>query len=188
MLRRWLQARRERHEHVLRDARDLLTFMGDGAYGEARTRAREHRAKGDGNGDRHWGRVAVEIARATGYVIGQRAADRYAQTAEAERRQPNGRAIIGELVEISEAIRDLSKGVSNATALHNAEAAVHRLVGLGKSPQAEDAGRDLRAALAGLSMAQAESVTSLRAGIYPPHAEKAGEALQRLREIVLPTM
>lgn len=130
MLRRWFQARRERNEKVLGDARDLLTFMGDGAYGEARNRAREHRAKRDGRGDRHWSRVAVEIADCTGHVIGEKAVDRYAEamrTAGTEQALPNRRAIVAELVEIAEAVRDLSHGKSGPTSLHNAEAAVHRL-------------------------------------------------------------
>lgn len=186
MLRRWLKARHDRRERVLRDARDLLTFMGDGAYGEAHTRAREHRAKGDYAGDRHWGRVAVEIARSTGYVIGETAADRYAETAEAERRVPNRRAIIAELVEISEEIRDLSLGASDATALHNAEAAIYRLVGFAASSSSEAAVRELRAALAQLTSASTENVTTLHAGIYPPRAEAVGKALTRLREAVLP--
>lgn len=139
MLTRWLQARHDRHERALCDARDLLTFMGDGAYGEARTRARKHRVTGDGAGDRHWGRVAVQIARKTGYVIGATAADRYAETAEADRRMPNRRAIIAELVEISEAIRDMAQVASAATALHNAEAAIHRLAAKAKSREAEAA-------------------------------------------------
>ena len=186
MLRRWLQARYHRHERVRRDAHDLLTFMGGGAYAEARTRAREHRAKRDGKGDRHWGRVAVEIARSTGYVIGEKAADRYAEMVPAEQ-NPNRRAIISELIEISEAIRDLSLGKAGATALHNAEAAVHRLVALEQSDQAELAGRELRKALNDLGTSQAESGVALRDGIYPPLAEAAGKALERLRWIVLPT-
>ena len=186
MLRRWLQARHHRHERLLRDAHDLLTFMGDGAYAEARTRAREHRAKGDGKGDRHWGRVAVEIARSTGYVIGEKTAHRYAETVPAGQRNPNRRAIISELIEISEAIRDLSLGKADATALHNAEAAVHRLVALERSSEAEVAGRELRQALIDLATAEAESEVALRDGIYPPDAEAAGKALERLRWIALP--
>jgi len=186
MLRRWLQARHDRREHVSRDARDLLTFLGDGAYGEARTRAREHRAKGDSKGDRHWGKVAVEIARSTGYVIGEKVADCYAQTPGTETNQFYRRAVIAELVEISEAIRDMSRGVSDATTLHNAEAAVHRLVGFGKSPSAVAVGRELRAALSDLASARTESARSLAQGEYPPAADSAGKVLARLRDIVLP--
>ncbi len=179
---------REARERVERDARDLLTWMGDPAYYEARERARACRAKGDRAGDRHWGKVAVEIARRTGHVIGEAAA-RYvedAEIAEAEQPVPNRRAIIAELIEIAEAIRDLSHGERGPTSLHNVDAAVYRLVGFAQAPLAEVAGRELRTALADLARARSESVSSLEAGIYPPQAERAGKALQRLREIVLP--
>ena len=190
MLRRWLQARHDAREQVRRDARDLLTFMGDAAYAEARNRAREHRAKRDRRGDRHWSRVAVEIARSIGHVIGEKTADRYAEVAEsaaAERPPPNRRAIVAELIEIAEAVRDLSRGTSDPTSLHNAEAAVHRLIAFARSsPDAEAAGRDLRAALADLGSASTVSAIPLASGVYPPQAERAGKALERLREIVLP--
>jgi hypothetical protein len=42
------------------------------AYGEARTRARTARANRYTAGDKHWSRVAVEIAKRTGYVVGRR--------------------------------------------------------------------------------------------------------------------
>lgn len=181
----FFRRRREARERIEQDARDLLTWMGNPAYYEARERARACRAKGDRAGDRHWGRVAVEIAGRTGHVIGERAADRYAETAEAERRQPNRRVIIAELVEVS-AIRDLSHGVTGTMSLHNAEAAVHRLVAFSGSSEAEVAGRELRQALNDLATSRAESVLALRDGIYPPHAEAAGKMLERLRRIILP--
>ena len=65
----FLAARRERRARIDKDASDLLTFLGDMAYPEARNRARECRAKRDGAGDRHWSKVAVEITRRTGHVI-----------------------------------------------------------------------------------------------------------------------
>lgn len=74
MLRRWLRARRDRREHVLRDARDLLTSRAT-APTERRAPEPASTGEGDGEGDRHWRKVAVEIARVTGYVIGQKAAD-----------------------------------------------------------------------------------------------------------------
>ena len=46
-------------------------------YHEARTRARAYRHCDDGGGDRHWSKVAVEIAKRTGREIGVKAADRY---------------------------------------------------------------------------------------------------------------
>jgi hypothetical protein len=80
MLRRFVAARRERQARIDRDATDLLTFLGDMAYGEARTRARTARANRDTAGDKHWSRVAVVIADRTGHVIGKKATDRYEAT------------------------------------------------------------------------------------------------------------
>ena len=77
MLYRWLSARRERLARIERDASDLQTFLGDHAYPEARTRAREARARQDWAGDRHWSRVAVRIADETDQSVGQGAANRY---------------------------------------------------------------------------------------------------------------
>ena len=91
MLRRFLQARREARDRVQRDAKDLLTFMGEPAYFEARERARSARKKADRTEDRHWGRVAVEIARRTDHRIGEKAADRYERPQE-----PTGSASPGE--------------------------------------------------------------------------------------------
>jgi hypothetical protein len=52
------------------------------AYGEARTWARQCRSSRDHASFNHWSRVAVEIARRTGYVVGEKAADRYLQARE----------------------------------------------------------------------------------------------------------
>src|SRR3569833_4471142 len=82
-LRRWFSRWREARDRVQKDATDLTTWLGEGAaYTEARARARERRAKHDGSSARHWSRVAVVIARRTGYVIGETAADRYLEARE----------------------------------------------------------------------------------------------------------
>ena len=184
---RWIKAWREERRRVRKDAGALLTFIGEGAYPEARTRAREHRAKGDRRADRHWSRVAVEIARRTGHVIGESTADRFLATAAAERPEPKRTAIAHEFVEISEAIGHLARGsAAGPSVLHNAEAAVHRLVALVRSRDAEDAGRELRLALRELASACPDNAASIKAGMYPPSAEKAALALQRLRRVALP--
>ncbi len=56
---------------------------GDFAYAYAREQSREARYAGDHRASRHWTCAAVRIAKKTGYVIGQKAADRY----EADRRK-----------------------------------------------------------------------------------------------------
>ena len=183
MLLRWLRSRRERRAQVERDAAALLNAMGDAAYVEARDRARLHRAMGDKGGDCHWGRVACEIADITGREVGVTSADRFLQD-RPEPALPNRKAIIDELVTISEAIRDLSHGKVGGTALHNAEAAVHRLVALA-GPRAEAGGFQLRRALSDLARHPESSAAAIGAGIYPPLAESAGKALERLKGVVL---
>lgn len=80
---RW-QSRKAAVEHeVVR----LMTFLGDMAYSEARTRARACRTKGDREGDRLWSRGAVTIAKRSGYEIGLKAADRYEQDASPRERE-----------------------------------------------------------------------------------------------------
>lgn len=63
MIRRWLAKRREARERVQHDADELLTFLGDYAYREARHRARTCLVRSNIAGDRHWSRVASEIAK-----------------------------------------------------------------------------------------------------------------------------
>ena len=74
---RFLVEWRSRREAIARGAAELMTFLGDMAYDEARTRARTCRHRDDQRGDRHWSKVAVEIAKRTGREIGVKAADRY---------------------------------------------------------------------------------------------------------------
>ena len=68
---RFLVEWRSRREAIARGAAELMTFL------TPRTRARACRHCDDGGGDRHWSKVAVEIAKRTGREIGVKAADRY---------------------------------------------------------------------------------------------------------------
>lgn len=74
LLARVLNARREARARVAREA-DTLLARGEGAYGEARGRARSSRAHGDRNEARFWTCVAIEIANRAGHPIGERVAD-----------------------------------------------------------------------------------------------------------------
>ena len=76
-LMRFLLEWRPRREAIVRAAAELMTFLGDMAYDEARGRARTCRIRDDRRGDRHWSKVAVEIAKRTGREIGVKVADRY---------------------------------------------------------------------------------------------------------------
>lgn len=73
MFRRWRDARFQ----VRDDASALITEHGNPAYYVARDRARDAGKAGDRLAQKHWSRVAVQIAWEIGYVIGEKAADRY---------------------------------------------------------------------------------------------------------------
>lgn len=185
MLRRLLAARRDRRAAVERAAEELQTWLGDLGYTEARSRAREARGNDDRAKDLHWTRVADEIAKREGRIVGQKVADRY----EADRNRPVPRPVDREiaraLVDIATGIADLTRGRQDATTLHNIGAHVRHVIGMGGStPDVVRAGIAVIAACEYLAAATAECSTSIAAGTYPAKAERAGWALQRLREVV----
>ena len=186
MLHRLLQPCEEARDRVLKDAGDLLTFMGDPAYYEARERARSARAKGDTADDRHWGRVAVEIARRTGHRIGEKVVDRYEQSRAADQKPFPRRELIDALVEIAQGIADLSHGRGHATTLHNLCARVRLTADLaGSRPGVDEAAAQLLSALVELASAAEENEAALARATYPPRADRAGTALQRFRTVLL---
>lgn len=75
LLGRWRRARAARRAEVERRATALLAHEGSAAYYRARDRAREVRARGEHAEYMMWTRVAQEIARRTGKVIGGKAMD-----------------------------------------------------------------------------------------------------------------
>lgn len=85
-LRKLVDNRRSRRARIERETTLLITFLGEMAYNEARYRARACRTRADRDGERLWSRVAVTIARRTGYEIGVKAADRYEEDANGEGR------------------------------------------------------------------------------------------------------
>src|SRR3954452_21985816 len=124
LFREWRSARNAAVEH---EATQLMTFLGDMAYSEERTRARTCRGRGDRQGDRLWSKVAVRIAKRTDYEIGLSAADRYERDADPHERERarhleevarSTRAILSALAEIARC-KDIEPG------LHNVGAHVH---------------------------------------------------------------
>lgn len=73
IFRRWRDARIQ----VRDDASALIKDHGESAYFIARDHARDAGRAGNRLTQRRWSRVAVRIAKDTGYVVGQKAADRY---------------------------------------------------------------------------------------------------------------
>lgn len=183
MLTSFLLRRRERRERVAREANDLLTFLSDHAYYEARGRARAARDRGDHDGYRLWSRVAVEIARRTGHEIGKKGAAKWPDPPP--RPDPKRREIADRLVEISRGIGVLSNGRADPTTLHNIGVAARQVLDFtGRTEALERAVDEVIAACAEVEIAPTED--SLARGVYPPAVEEAGRALQRLRALVLP--
>ncbi len=181
MLRRLLAARRDRLARIKQGATDLLTFLGDMAYSEDRTRAREARVRNDRAGDRYWSGVAVVTADRLGKIVGESTADRY-EAGRANDSAPLSREVIEALVDIAEGIADLTHGRDNTTTLHNIGARVRHMIGMaGSTPDLVMAGDDVIAACEELARAGADCAAALKAGTYPELAEAAGGALQRLR-------
>lgn len=186
--RQWLQHRREVRARVQRDADDLLTFLGDAGYPEARDRARGCRAKHDRAGNRHWTRVAVEIAWRTGIEVGETVADRYAGAAvEPPRPDNNRRLIASNLADLSAALADIARAREDETTLHNVAARVHQTVQVaGATPELQRAGQAVIQAF-GAVLARQETVrASLEAGVFPPLIDVAATTLQRLRKLAFP--
>ena len=71
----WLRRRREQAERIEAEANALISDLGDGAYAEARRRARD--ASSD-EMEREWSRIALAIARKTGRRVGLDTATRMA--------------------------------------------------------------------------------------------------------------
>ena len=71
----WWRRRKERQKQVIRDADNLMALFGDGAYSEARGRARhEYELGGDPS---HWLAVRRDIARCVEKDIGLDTATRF---------------------------------------------------------------------------------------------------------------
>jgi hypothetical protein len=185
-----LQSRRERREAIAREAEQLILFLDDMAYDEARTRARSCRTKQDWAGDRFWSQVAVEIARRTGRVIGAKAADRY----EADRLAPRVPAptlehrLLEFTGDINRSLAHIAKGEHSPTELHNIGAAVRNAAELvPANPDVKLAGATLLKAAAELLKHPAEISERIREGTYPPELEAAANALEAYRSALMQT-
>lgn len=185
-LRALLTNLRKRRTRGQGGASDLLTFLGEYAYYEARERARTCRSKRDRAGDRHWSRVAVEIAGREGRVIGETVADRY----EAERARPapppsTRREAARALTDIAQSIADMARGRADATTLHNVGVWVRQAIAMGgRTPDVVLAGDRVIAACEDLATGTAPCSAGLSAGSYPQTSELAGTALQGLRAAI----
>lgn len=186
MARPWFLARwRERRERVEREAANLLMFLGDIAYDEARGRARTCRSKRDGEGNRFWSRVAVAIAKRAGREIGVKAADRYEEEATREGRAEalRRREIAEHTRAILAALAEIARVRNTETELHNIGAHVRNAEALVSNNAAiTSAGTEVVRTAAQLAAAAERSGSLVRQGVYPPELDAAGRAVERWRE------
>lgn len=179
-----LSCRRSAGEAIEREATQLIMFLGDMAYDEARSRARACRDKGDRSGARLWSQVAVTIAKRTGYEIGLKAADRYERDRRLEgsaraRRTPD---IAANTSPILSTLAAIARGRNVETGLHNVSACVRNAVGLAKQNAAVSAAaEEVCRAAARLAAGENEAANQIESGIYPPALEDAAKAVERLR-------
>lgn len=156
-------------------------FLGDMAYDEARTRARACRHRDDREGDRHWSKVAVEIAKRTGREIGVKAADRY----EWDSRSPRLRHVHDVAIRtntILAVLADIAGGKGTEVSLQNVRAHVRNAVEFARNEaEAARTGDEVCDFAAQLMNEATRSAELIRQGAYPPVLENATEAVERFR-------
>lgn len=103
-------------------------FLGDMAYDEARTRARACRHRNDRRGDRHWSKVAVEIAKRTGREIGVKAADRYERDNRSAPQVSHVYQVASRTNVILAVLTDIARGKGTEVSLQNVRAHVWNAV------------------------------------------------------------
>ena len=108
----WLRRRREQTERIEAEADALISNLGDGAYSEARRRARESSSD---EMEREWSRVGLAIARKTGKSVGLDMATRMAMDADFSIRDEESTPI-NEPLEDTDPLDDLMRIVSETPA------------------------------------------------------------------------
>lgn len=182
MIGAYLRRRREFRARVAREASDLITFLGDYAYHEARQRMREARGRGASAEMKIWSKVAVEIAGRTGYEIGKKGAAKWPDPPP--RPDPKRREIADRIVAISQGIGALSAGRADARTLHNIGVAACQILEFsGRAPVIVMAVDEVIAACVAIVPEQTQG--ALHAGVYPAAAAEAGRALERLKAITM---
>jgi hypothetical protein len=108
----WLRRRREQAERIEDEADALISDLSDGAYSEARRRAREASSH---EMEREWSRVALAVARKTGRPVGLDTATRMAMDANFSARE-DGTAPEHEPYEETDPLDELMRIVSETPA------------------------------------------------------------------------
>lgn len=183
---RFLGECRSRREAIARGAKELMTFLGEMAYDEARTRARACRHRDDRRGDRHWSKVAVEITRRTGREIGVKAADRYEQDSRSASRVRNVHEVATRTNVILLVLADIARGNSTAVSLQNVSAHVRNAVEFAKNdPEVARAGDEVRRLAVQLAAEVPRSAGLIQQGAYPLDLHNATQAVEQFGAAML---
>lgn len=179
---RFLVEWRLRREAIARAAAELITFLGDMAYDEARSRARACRHRDDRQGDRHWSKVAVEIAKRTGREVGVKAADRYERDNRPAPRLGHVHEVATRTNAIVAALADIARDRGTEISLQNVRAHVRNAVDLRHvDPEVARAGDEVCRLAAQLMNEAPRSAELIRQGVYPPALDDATQAVERFR-------
>lgn len=182
MIRAFLARRREFRASVQREASDLVTFLSEYAYPEARHRMWEARARRDRSGNKLWSKVAVEIAGQHGHQ--SHGADPRTRLDRPTQLDPKRREISDRLVQIARGLGDLSAGQGDATTLHYVSVAarqLHRFAG--RTPALVLAAEQMIGACRELLPEYTRG--GIRRAIDPATLEEAKRLLHRLRMLAL---
>lgn len=183
---RFLLEWRSRREAIARGAAELMTFLGDMAYDEARTRARACRRRDDRRGDRHWSKVAVEIAKRTGREIGVKVADRYERDSRLAPQVRHVHEVATRTNAILAIIADLARDQSSKVSLQNVRAHVRNAVEFAKNDaEVMWSGDEVCRLAAQLALEAPGSAELIRRGTYPPALHDATCAVERFRAAIV---
>lgn len=159
-----------------------MTFLGDMAYNEARTRARACRHRDDRRGDRHWSKVAVEIARRDGREIGVKAADRYERDNHSVLRRRHIHEVASRTNAILAVLADIARDQGTEVSVQNVRAHVRNAVEFAKNDaEVARTGDEVCRVAVQLAVEAPHSAELIEQGVYPPALHDATKAVERFR-------
>lgn len=163
-----------------------MTFLGDMACDEARTRARACRGRDDRRDDRHWSKVAVEVAKRTGREIGVKAADRYEQDSRSAPRVRHVHEATIRTNAILRVVAEIAGGKGTEVSLQNVRAHVRNAVEFARNDaEAARMGDEVCRLAAQLTAEAPRSPELIWQGAYPPALQDATQAVERFRAAML---
>lgn len=183
---RFLLEWRSRREAIARGASELMTFLGDMAYDEARGRARACRHRDDRRGDRHWSKVAVEIAKRTGREIGVKAADRYERDSRSTPQVRHVHEVATRTNAILAILADIAGGKGTEVSLQNVCAHVRNAVEFArKDAEVARTGHEVCRFAAQLAAETPRLAELIQQGAYPLALHDMTCAVERFRAAIV---